>query len=715
MRSLVLIALVLCAPVAGRSGELPADWAFKPRSRPTPPPARNANDVRNSIDRFVLSKLEAQGLGFAATAERASLLRRLSFDLIGLPPTPAEVDAFVNDRSPDAYERLVERLLKSPQFGERQATQWLDLVRYAESDGFKADDPRPNAWRYRDYVIQSFNSDKPYDRFVQEQIAGDELFPGDRTALIATGYLRLWPDEYNAVNLEQRRQETLNDITDTTAAAFLGLTAGCAKCHDHKYDPIPQVDYYRLQAHFAAFWPTEMPIATPGEIAAAAKRRQEWERKTAELRAKIDALEKPLREAAQRKQRKRFVDEYAAILDIPPAKRTPMQKQIGAMIERQVVGAGKDAAKTMKGPAKEKWQSMMKEMQQFDRLRPRSLPTMLICTDVGPEAPKTHLLKRGNWRTPGDEVQPGFPTAIATSAPPPAAKSSATTGRRAALARWLTHRDHPLTARIIVNRVWQSHFGKGIVGTSSDFGAQGDRPTHPELLDWLANEFVGNGWSLKWLHRTIVSSATYRQSSFPASESLKADPDNRLYSRMPRRRLEGEALRDAMLSISGQLNPKAGGPSVFPELPEEIKKSAKNWTVSENASERNRRSVYIAVRRNLRYPLLALFDAPDGNETCARRFATTTAPQALMLLNDRLILDIAGKFAERVRHEAGNDRDKIIDRTYSVALGRRPTPEERASMRQFLERQTANGYNREQAVADLCHAVLNLNEFLFVD
>jgi len=716
MRWLLLTACLLCVSFAVRGDELPADWAFKPRSNPTPPVVRDVESVRNPIDRFVIARLEAIGLRLASPAERATLIRRLSFDLVGLPPTPQEIEAFVHDRSPDAYEKLVARLLKSPQFGERQATQWLDLVRYAESDGFKADDARPNAWRYRDYVIESFNRDKPYDRFVQEQIAGDELFPNDINALVATGFLRHWPDEYNAVNLEQRRQEILNDITDTTSAAFLGLTAGCAKCHDHKYDPIPQKDYYRLQAFFAAYWPTETPLASPSEIEAAKQRRLEWEKQTAELRQKIAEVEKPFRESAQRKQRGRFVEEYQAILDIPMEKRTPMQKQIGAMIDKQVHAAGTDVGKTMKGPAKDQWQAMMKQMEQFDRLKPPKLPALPICTDVGPEAPKTHLLKRGNWRTPGEEVAPGYPTALASATPQAAVKPlTATTGRRAALAKWLTQPEHPLTARVIVNRVWQSHFGKGIVGTPSDFGSQGDRPTHPELLDWLANEFVRNGWNLKWLHRTIVTSATYMQSSFASSEALKADPDNRWYSRMTRRRVEAESLRDAMLSVSGQLNLKAGGPSIFPELPDEIKKSAKNWPTSADASDRNRRSVYIAVRRNLRYPLLAIFDAPDANETCARRFATTTAPQALMLLNDRLILEMAEAFAKRVLHEAGTDHGEIISRTFTLALGRSPSDVERSTMHRFLQESRAKTGRMDAAVTDFCHAVLNLNEFLFVD
>jgi hypothetical protein len=697
-------ALIFVLLPATLFAEPPRDWAFKPVSKPSVPLIQKS-EVRTPIDAFLLAELKKRGLNFAPEADRATFIRRVTFDLIGLPPTPAEIDAFVNDGSPGAFATVVDRLLASPQYGERQALWWLDLARYAESDGFKADDPRPSAWRYRDYVIRSFNSDKPYNRFVKEQLAGDEIAPGDADALIATGFLRHPPEEFNAVNLEQRRQEILNDITDTTAAAFLGVTLGCARCHDHKFDPIKQTDYYRLQAFFAAWWPVDQPIGSAEERRKAEEARKKWEGETAELRAKIAELEKPYRVPAEKKERQRFIKEYTDLIDIPFEQRDPGQKQIAMMVEKQVYNRSRDVSGSMKGAVKDQWTAMKKQMAGFDRDRPPQLPTVMACTDVGAVAPPTRLLHRGDWRKPEGVIKPGFLSAIDDREATNPVSTSGTTGRRTILADWIASPKNPLTARVLVNRIWQSHFGRGIAGTPSDLGAQGERPTHPELLDWLARAFVENGWSIKKLHREIVLSSAYRQSSLASAEATAADPENHLLSRMPRRRLEGEALRDALLSVSGRLNPSAGGPSVYPELPDEMKAGAK-WRVSASEAERNRRSVYVAVKRNLRYPLLAAFDAPDATETCGRRFVTTTAPQALMLLNDRLVQDLAKQFAARVMHEAGDDPDAIVTHAFRLALGRAPDETERAAMRRFLERGN---------IADLCHAIVNLNEFLFVD
>ena len=740
MRGVLAICVCLVS-FAARADEPAAEWAYQPLRHITPPAVKQQQVVRNPIDAFVLAELEKKGLSFAAPATGRTLVRRVYFDLIGLPPTPEEIDEFLNDKSPDAYERLVDRLLASPRYGERQATFWLDLVRYAESDGFKADDPRPSAWRYRDYIIRSFNRDKPYDRFVKEQLAGDELFPCDLDAVIATGFLRHYPDEYNAINCEQRRQEILNDITDTTATAFLGVTLGCARCHDHKFDPLQQTDYYRIQAFFAAFWPIDAPLSDAKAQSKWQQLEGDWEKRTAELRHKIDEIEKPYREPAQKKERMRFPDEYAAILDIPPAQRTPIQKQIGAMVEKQVYTRSQSLGAKMKGPVKEQWQAMMKEMAEFEKQKPAALPTALACTDIGPLAPATHLLKRGDWRKPEDVVNPGFLSALYDREAEIAKSTSGTTGRRSALANWIARADNPLTVRAAVNRAWQLHFGKGIVGTPGDLGVKGDRPTHPELLDWLANRFTADGWSLKKLHRLIVTSTAYRQSSEffgLRNADSKTNPqseiqDPQLLGGMPRRRLEAEALRDALLAVSGRLNLAEGGPSVYPELPAELKGA--KWPVSPGAADRDRRSVYVAVRRNLRYPLLAQFDAPDASEVCARRFATTTAPQALMLLNDKIVLDIARSFAGRVL-ESACCPSKVIEHAYLLALGRSPTTQEMAVMREFLNKQQQLCREREQAnkplltplpaddgvdpafdaaVVDLCHAILNLNEFLFVD
>ncbi|MBX9624558.1 MAG: DUF1549 and DUF1553 domain-containing protein [Gemmataceae bacterium] len=712
---------LLVASATGSAVE--PDWAYKPYTRPAVP-AVKAADARSPIDRFLLAKLEAAGRSYSPPADKRTLLRRVTFDLTGLPPTPAEVEAFLKDESPDAYARVVDRLLASPAFGERQALWWLDLVRYAESDGFKADDPRPDAWRYRDYVIRSFNADKPYDRFLMEQLAGDELYPGHADALIATGFLRHYPDEYNAVNLEQRRQEILNDIADTTAAAFLGLTLGCARCHDHKTDPITQADYYRFQAFFAGYWPADVVV---GKADGGDGRRAAWEAKTAATRAELAKLEEPYRRKESNRQRGRFSDEYAGILDIPEAKRTPLERQIGAMVGKQVYAPMANPSAGMSLAEKERWRALTAELAELSKDKPADPPRAMAMTDLGREVPPTRLLKRGQWNKPGEELVPGFLSAVDDR--DAVCKPTATTsGRRAALAEWVASPKNPLTARAVVNRLWQGHFGRGIVASASDLGVTGDRPTHPELLDWLAAELVEptpclrrpdreggllpqalphgrasdkpSGWSLKHVHRLIVTSAAYQQQSGP-------DTDDGLLSHYPRRRLDGEALRDAMLAAAGLLNPKAGGPGVFPELPAELK--AANWKPSAEAAERNRRSVYVAVRRNLRYPLFGLFDSPDRNETCARRFVTTTAPQALTLLNDGIVLSYAKALATRA---AKDDPADPAGRAFVLALGRPPSTEEAAKLAAFLDRRAGKPAD---ALADLCHALLNLNEFLYVD
>jgi hypothetical protein len=696
------LAVLLAATARAADPAVPDDWAFKPVTRPAVPKVGDASPV----DAFLLAKLRAAGLGYAPPADRATFVRRATFDLHGLPPTPEEVDAFVRDERKDAYERLIDRLLASPRFGERAAVWWLDLARYAESDGFKADDPRPNAWRYRDYVIRSFNADKPYDRFVREQLAGDELYPGNPDALVATGFLRHFPDEYNAVNLEQRRQEILNDITDTTGAALLGLTVGCAKCHDHKTDPVTQADYYRLQAFFAGYRPTDTPVGVDADHA---RRQAEWEAKTADLRRQMAELEQPVREKAAKKERMRFQAEHLAILDKPAKDRTPLEEQLAAMVARQVNSARKFSPSQMKPADREKWEGMNRRMAELAKDRPPEPPAAMAMTDVGTVAPATHVLKRGNWQKPGDEVAPGFLSAV-DDRDAEVTPTGTSTGRRAALAKWVTDPKVPFTGRVLVNRVWQHLFGRGIVGTASDLGATGERPTHPELLDWLAAEFVADGWSVKRAYRRLLLSEAYRQSARGSESGYKADPENRLLWQMPRKRLDGEGLRDAMLAVAGTLNPKAGGPSVYPELPAEL--AGNGWKPSADPAERNRRSVYVAVKRNVRYPLFALFDAPDRCETCARRFPTTTAPQALGLLNDATVIGLARQFAARVMTESKGDPDAATDRAFRLALGRPPTSEERAKVAAFLAKR--GGLTADTA-ADLCHAVFNLNEFLYVD
>jgi hypothetical protein len=711
-------------------------WAFRPPSRPEVPACSDASRVRNPIDAFIQAKLDEAGLKPSPDADRHTLIRRLSFDLLGLPPAPEDVEAFVNDPSPSAYEKLVDRLLASPRYGERWALYWLDLVRFAESEGFKSDEPRLTAWRYRDYVIRSLNADKPYDRFLREQLAGDELFPDDADALIATGFNRHYPDESNAVNLEQRRQDILNDMTDTTAQVVLGLTVGCARCHDHKFDPILQTDYYRLQAFFAGFLPHDVPVGDREEVVRYREQLREWEEKTDDLRKRLAEIEEPHREKFKAKRMSRFPQEYQAMYNLPPEKRTPLQQQIAVMVSRQVDIGGDDVAKSMKPEVKQQWQEMSKQMAEFNRTKPR-LGTAMSLTEVGPGAPPTYLLKRGDWRQRDREIAPGYPSAIEDRDAAIPSPRGRTTGRRSVLAEWLTKADNPLTARVLVNRLWQHHFGRGIVATPGDFGAQGEAATHPELLDWLACELVEGDWSLKAMHRLMVSSATYRQSCAGSAANAAIDPENRLWWQMERRRLEGETLRDAILAVSGSLSPKQGGPSVYPELPAELggAKKKDNWPVSSDSRERNRRSVYVFVKRNQRYPLFTVFDAPDSNEPCARRHCSTNAPQALTLLNSKLILEQARVFAGRVLREAGANPGAVVERAYRLALARTPDLEEHQAMLAFLERETLllrerlNGANPPPgplpacesdtafaaAVVGVCHVLLNVNEFLYVD
>lgn len=719
-----LFAALLTLAVGGISSSMADDkketknetaWAYRKPVRQSLPVVRDAAWMQNPIDAFVLAKLEGAGLHPSPVADRTALIRRVTFDLLGIPPAPAEIAAFVDDNRPDAYERLVDRLLDSPRFGEHWATYWLDLVRYAETDGFKADDKRPNAWRYRDYTIASFNRDKSYARFIQEQLAGDELFPHDPEAVIATGFLRHYPDEYNAVALELRRQEILNDITDVCSSTFLGLTMGCARCHDHKFDPILQTDYYRLQAFFAAYQPADLPLADEAQERRHDQAQQEWEQKTAELRHKISALENENRMKASSKRMSRFPKEYQEAYLVPPERRSPLQTQIAYMVGRQVSVTKEEMAKAMSPEVKARWESLNKQMDAFAALKPAAFPAAMGMSEIGAVAPTTYLLKRGDFKAHGVEVAPGFPSAIDDrEAPIPEQQLAAkTTGRRSVLAHWLTTPDNPLTARVAVNRIWQHHFGRGIVGTPSDFGIQGDPPTHPELLDWLAVQFVESGWSFKAIHRLMVTSAAYRQASASNRQGEAVDPQNLLLWRARRRRLEGESLRDAMLAVSNRLDNRMSGPSVHPPLPAETP-GAKNWPVDADPRAADRRSVYVYVKRNLRFPLFHLFDVPDSNETCARRHVSTNAPQALALLNSALTRELARSLARRVWQESGRNANAAIDLAVRLALGRAPDANERQTLTEFVKK-ASGSTDTDTALEDVCHALLNLNEFLYVD
>jgi len=695
------------------SAEARSHWAFRPPRRVDPLALKESGWIRNIIDPFVLARLEAEGLSHAPEADRSTLLRRLSYDLTGLPPTPEELAAFEADKSSTAYEAQVDRLLASPHHGERQAQFWLDLARYADTDGFEFDEARPDAWRYRDWVVQAINQDLPYDRFIAWQLAGDELKPDDPDAVVATGFNRCYPDMVDLNDQGLRRQNALDDIAETASLTFLGLTMGCARCHDHKFDPISQVDFYRLQAFFTpARFRDDYPILAPAERAELEAKLGAWKRSMAETQAQILAIEAPIRSKLAPGRPQGIDDQAIAAWEKEPGDRSTEEVAMayevalkdGRIKERELVDA-------LAPEDRMRRQGLLTDLDRRKKARPLSPGQARVIDEAGPKSSPTYLRKRGDYSLPGPEVSPGFPAVLASTEPEihPLPRSS---GRRSSLAAWLTRPDHPLTARVVVNRIWQQHFGRGLVATPSDFGLMGEAPSHPDLLDRLAIELVDRGWSLKAIHRLIVTSATYRQSSAKRAAEGQADPDNRLLGRQTRRRLDGEAIRDALLTVSGRLNPAIGGPCVFPELPAELTKlssKGKVWPVSPREEDRNRRSLYVFTRRNLRYPFFEAFDRPDTNASCPRRAVTTIAPQALSLLNGRIAIDSARALADRVAREAGADPASQVDRAYRLTLGRKPDEAElRLSLAFLAEGNTS-------ALADFCLALLNLNEFVYVD
>jgi hypothetical protein len=672
--SIVWIGLTVAAAAAGEPVRAAKYWAFEPVAR-VEPPADASGWSANPIDRFVQAKLREHGLQPAGPADQRALLRRVTFDLIGLPPTPDEVDAFLADHSPDAFAKVVERLLASPQYGERWGRHWLDVVRYADTGGFEADHLYPNAWRYRDYVIRSLNADKPFNRFLQEQVAGDELWPEDGDAVLATALYCVGPAlAESAMISNQLEYEWLTDAADTTGAALLGLTFGCARCHDHKYDPITQQDYYAMQAIFAA---SDRPFPDKVRL------------------LRIKALN-------------------GLLSDAPVPKELLTDPRCTLQTEDQ---AG--------------W-------RLFHR----------------PEPLTVHQLRRGELSKPRQEVGPALPAALLPAGRAPDFTGVPAEKRRAALAQWLTSPENPLTARVLVNRVWGWHFGQALVRTPNDFGTQGEPPTHRELLDWLARDFVDHGWNLKRLHRLIVLSSTYGAGSVvpltpPAPLShkgergeqdalaplpplwgrgrgwgergLQVDPENRLLWHFPRRRLEGEALRDAMLACAGSLNLRPSGPPVVPPLSGQeltgLFDAKGKWPVTKDAAEHTRRSVYLLVRRTFTYPLFAAFDPPEIMTSCPRRTRTVVPAQALTLLNSPLARQQAVAFAQRLLAESGDRPEDCVGRAWQLAFGRPATAAESERALAFLRGKmtAAEGPAREAALADFCLALFNANEFIYLD
>ncbi len=729
-------------------------WSFQPPSKPVIALPNHAEQVRNPIDAFIILRLESAGLQLSPEASRETLLRRLSFDLIGLPPTPDELQAFLSDIDPLAYENLVERLLASPHYGERWGRHWLDVAGYAESAGILSEDrPLPTMYRYRDYVIQAFNKDKPYDRFLQEQIAGDELsdywtahetldrLPDDVIeAVTATGYLRCAADssrpDFSTIKNADALYfyPTLNDTLQIVASSTMGLTLQCARCHSHKYDPIPQTDYFRLQAVFmSAYRPQQwipqadrkIPIATASQKKAAAEQ-------NGKIDAEINRLQGEINASRAEHQQKLFDQRLATLpepirndvkqaVDKPADQRTDVEKYLAEKFQavlrpddatlNKVLPESFAEYKTLVDDRIAKIAERNQQRIAFDEIRALYDQPGLVTTPI---------LLRGDALTPGPPVEPGVFSAI--SAPqsfswtPPAADAK-TSGRRLAFSRWLTQPEHPLTARVIVNRVWRQHFGEGIVATPEDFGNLGSPPSHPELLDWLTREFVREGWSFKQIHRLIVTSSVYRQTSTVDSaahaHALEHDPGNRLLWRQRLRRLEGEPIRDALLHAAGQLDDRLYG------TPTAVAQQADGSLVPSGPGE-HRRSIYLAQRRSQPVDALQTFDQPVMEVNCTQRKSSTVSPQALMLLNSDLTTNASLAFAD---HLLTDPADSLVSKAISLSLSRPANVEEAVALEAFVSAQEVRYANSGQspeaakrlAIADLCQMLFSANEFVYVD
>ncbi|MGZ5817580.1 MAG: DUF1549 and DUF1553 domain-containing protein, partial [Burkholderiaceae bacterium] len=663
-------------------------WPYQPVPAATVPAVKQKDWVRTPIDAYILAQLEAKNIKPSPDADRAVFIRRATLDAWGLIPTPEEVKAFVNDRSPKAYEKLVDRLLSSPRYGERQARRWLDLTRYADSDGYNADGTRPNIWRYRDYVIKSFNEDKPYNRFVQEQLAGDELFPGNNEALIATGFLRNYPDEINARDLNLKQVEVATDLTNTVGTVFLGTTVECAACHNHKFDKISQKEYYQLQAFFVNASASDDILALSGkEKVEYEQRLAKWEEATKDIRAQQDAILKPIIEKAEADRLQGFVNATRDSIMKPESERNAYDRWIYHRNLWTMQGRTRNAVTTLKTKDKEgydKYQKLVAELKKFDDIKPKSPGYISAMNELGhADAPPTYVLANGVYDRHLEEVQPGFPSLL-TNEKPNIVPTATSSGRRTALANWITSPQNPMTARVYVNRIWNQYFGHGIVETVSDFGKMGAKPTNPALLDYLADNFVKEGWSVKKLHRQILLSSVYRESSAERADTKVSDPGNKLLSVFPRQRLDAEQIRDSLLLASGLLEEKIGGPAVFPPIPSNLP-LGNAWKVSENPHDHNRRSIYVFVRRNSPYPLLDTFDWANPQLVHSTRSVTTTAPQALALVNSDLVFQWSEALAGRVINEVGSNESAQLDRLYQILYSRLPTKTEKSALISFLD------------------------------
>ena len=718
-------------------------WAFKlPQKHSLP----DISSFDHPIDRFLEQKRIEAGVIAAQKADQVTLLRRAYLDLTGLPPSVEETDEFLADSGPDAWERLIEKLLASPQYGERWGRHWLDVARYADSDGYEQDVDRANAWRYRDYVVNSFNNDKPYDQFVIEQLAGDELDDTTHETRIATGFLRAGPRvNFREKDNPERRWDYLDDVLETVGRGVLGMTIQCARCHDHKFDPILQKDYYSLTSAIFGYVETDWPMLPDEQALEYLEKTQELDSRVAAVREQIREIEQPyLTELKVERIRNEFPQDILDAVLTPEQERTDGEQLLAAQV--LTIGVARNRVdEAMSEPDKTRREVLRKRIQDMEADRPEEPAMIEIVTDgdyrytpdrAGDnvlgcpecrikmdepgsflhqgseryEVPPANFLIRGDPFSLGPEMEPAFLTAATYGNPPtevPRANGR-TSGRRLALANWIASEDNPLTARVWVNRVWYHHFGRGVVASLDNFGMVGDRPTHPELLDWLAIEFMDNGWSTKDLHRLIMTSEAYQMaSSFVNEENSLADLENHFMWRYRPQRLEAEAVRDVILATSGGIDLKVGGEPIFPHIPQEILDTAVlfgRWDNQVDGPEVWRRSLYVYRRRTLTFPFFETFDLPDQNQTINTRNTSTVAPQALTLMNNPFVLSQAELFSDVVEEKVPYNVDQQIEMVYQIALTRPPTPVEAEVGRQLVELGSLD---------DLTHVVFNLSEFLY--
>jgi mono/diheme cytochrome c family protein len=682
-------------------------WAYKPVQNVAPPKVKHAELVKNPIDAFILQKQESKGLKLSAIADRKTLVRRAYYDLLGLAPSPEEVERFINDPDPKAYAKLIDHLLESPHYGEKWGRFWMDIVHYAETNGYERDGEKPNAWRYRDYVIQSLNADKPYNQFLREQLAGDELPGENRDAIIATGFYRLgtWDDE--PADPAEARALELDDYVTTVGQAFLGMTMNCARCHDHKIDPIPQSDYYRLVAFFQDIQrysgDRNVRSSTNQSDISPPEKRKVYESQLKKRQERLESIKR----------------EMEGIENVAIKKMNAEDQRASEGIDRpQVVRKVPALLNAEQGKQYKKLQTERKELEKVpepDRDLALSINNCLV------NPPETHIFIRGNPGSKGAVVKAGFPAVLGApeptlKQPAPNAKSS---GRRSVLADWITSRSNPLTARVMANRLWQGHFGRGIVGTPNDFGKFGEAPTHPELLDWLATQFMESGWKIKAMHRLIMLSATYQQVATGNAEGLKTDPSNSLLWRFNMRRLTAEEVRDSILAVSGKLNMKQFGPSIFPPIPKAVLAGqsvpGQGWHTT-HGEEANRRSVYVHIKRSLQVPILIQHDQADPDTSCPVRYTTTVPTQSLGMLNGEFTNEQAGFLAERLQREGGLELAKQVRTGIRLTTGREPTQEEINQDIKFMEKlKSQHNLDNNQALKQFCLMLLNANEFVYLD